>query len=64
VPLGVDTLYLGEIVAVHAEESVLTGGKVDWHKLRPRLFTFPDPAYWAMGEYVGKAWSIGKQLQR
>ncbi len=64
VPLGVDTLVLGEIVAVHAEESVLTGGKVDWHKLRPLLFTFPDPAYWAMGEHIGKAWSVGKQLQR
>jgi flavin reductase (DIM6/NTAB) family NADH-FMN oxidoreductase RutF len=61
VPFGVDTLYLAEIVTVHAEEAVLTGENVDWHKLHPLIFTFPDSGYWRMGEYVAKAWSVGKQ---
>lgn len=61
IPFGVDTLYLAEIVSVHADEAILTDGQVDWHKLRPLLFTFPDAGYWAMGEYLAKAWSVGKQ---
>lgn len=60
-PLGADTLYVAEIVSVHAEEEILSGEQVDWRKLRPLLFTFPDPAYWRLGEYVAKAWSVGRQ---
>lgn len=61
VPLGVDTLYIAEIVGVHAEEEVLTDGEVDWSKVRPLLFTFPAPSYWRLGDFAGRAWSIGKQ---
>jgi flavin reductase (DIM6/NTAB) family NADH-FMN oxidoreductase RutF len=64
VPFEVDTLYIAEIVAVHADDSVLTDDKVDWNKLRPLIFTFPDGAYWRMGEYLAKAWSVGKKHQR
>jgi flavin reductase (DIM6/NTAB) family NADH-FMN oxidoreductase RutF len=64
VPFGGDTLYLAEIVAVHAEEGILTNDQLDWHKLQPLLFTFPDAGYWAKGEYVAKAWSVGKQHPR
>ena len=34
---------------------------VDWHKLHPLIFTFPDAGYWRLGEYLAKAWSVGKQ---
>lgn len=60
VPLGVDTVYLAEIVAVHAEDRVLTNGQVDWSKVHPLIFTFPDAGYWKLGEYVAKAWSVGR----
>ena len=62
-PLGVDTLYLGEIVASHVEEDALTGGKVDWAKLSPYPFTFPDNQYWKMGERFARAWSCGKTFK-
>jgi flavin reductase (DIM6/NTAB) family NADH-FMN oxidoreductase RutF len=64
VPFKVDTLYLAEIVAVHAEEEVLTDGKLDWGKVRPLIFTFPDSAYWSLGEQLARAWSAGKQYSR
>jgi flavin reductase (DIM6/NTAB) family NADH-FMN oxidoreductase RutF len=63
-PLEVDTVYVAEIVAVHADERVLTDGKVDWRKLRPMIFTFPDAAYWRLGDYLAKAWDVGKGLRR
>lgn len=62
--LPVDTVYLAEIVAVHADDRVLTEGKLDWRKVQPLLFTFPDAMYWQLGESAGKAWSVGKKFQR
>jgi flavin reductase (DIM6/NTAB) family NADH-FMN oxidoreductase RutF len=59
-PYGVDTLYVAEIVSVHAQERCLTDGKVDWAKVSPLLFTFPEPSYWKLGDYVGKPWQIGR----
>lgn len=63
-PLGVDTLYVAEIVDVHADEEVLDRGEVDWAKVRPLLFTFPQPTYWRLGEPTGRAWSIGKGFRK
>lgn len=59
-PLGVDTLYVAEVIDVHADDAVLDRGEVDWAKVRPLLFTFPRPTYWRLGEPAGRAWSIGK----
>ena len=38
----------------------MTDGEVDQTKLRLFVFTRPPKMYWALGEDVGKAWSIGK----
>jgi hypothetical protein len=40
----------------------LTDGKVDPLKLRPFVLTMPSNTYWALGEPVGEAWSVGKAL--
>lgn len=63
-PLGVDTLYVAEVVDVHADEAVLDRDEVDWAKVRPLLFTFPQPTYWRLGEPAGRAWSIGKGYRK
>lgn len=60
VPFGVDTVYFGEVVAVHADEEVLEGDAPVWPRVDPLLFTFPDKGYWRLGDYVAKAWSVGK----
>jgi flavin reductase (DIM6/NTAB) family NADH-FMN oxidoreductase RutF len=63
-PYSVDTCYIGEVVAVHAQEEFLTPeGKPDWPAIDPLIFTFPDPAYWSLGEKVGRAWSCGKGFE-
>jgi flavin reductase (DIM6/NTAB) family NADH-FMN oxidoreductase RutF len=58
--LEIDTVYFGEVIAVHADESVLDNGKPDWKKIDPLLFTFPDKSYWRIGDYLARAWSVGK----
>lgn len=55
-----DTVYFGEVVGVTVDEEVLTNGSLDWSKVAPMLFTFPDKSYWKLGERVAEAWSVGK----
>jgi flavin reductase (DIM6/NTAB) family NADH-FMN oxidoreductase RutF len=62
-PYGVDTLYIAEIVHVHAKDECVVNGRVDWSKISPLLFTFPEPSYWKLGDYAGKAWHIGRDYQ-
>jgi flavin reductase (DIM6/NTAB) family NADH-FMN oxidoreductase RutF len=64
VELPHDFFFIGEVVNVYARESVLTDGKIDPVKLRPFVLTMPGNAYWALGDYIGPAWEIGKVLQK
>ena len=56
-PLGFDARL------VRARERFLTEGKLDSRKMIPFTLTMPDNNYWGMGNNVGKAWSIGKNLK-
>ena len=53
---------LGRIVNVIADESVLDeNGQIDCGKLNTFLFDQMRNGYYAVGEYVGQAWNIGKE---
>jgi flavin reductase (DIM6/NTAB) family NADH-FMN oxidoreductase RutF len=54
-------VFVGAIVATHAEEEILTDGSVDISKVRPMLFDMPSRSYWKLGERAGAAWSEGKK---
>jgi flavin reductase (DIM6/NTAB) family NADH-FMN oxidoreductase RutF len=63
IELGLHTQFVGEILDVKAEESVLgRGGLVDIKKLMPLAFTPDTQSYYGIGELVGKAFSVGKTL--
>jgi flavin reductase (DIM6/NTAB) family NADH-FMN oxidoreductase RutF len=62
VELDKDYFFIGEVVNVYADESVLSGTTVDWAKVRPFVLTMPGNTYWALGESIGEAWGIGKAL--
>jgi flavin reductase (DIM6/NTAB) family NADH-FMN oxidoreductase RutF len=64
VKLPSNTLYIGEIVEAYSEERFLTDGKPDIKKINPFTLTMPDNNYWLVGDRAGKAWSIGKSLNR
>ena len=60
-----DSLVLGEIVGVLAEESVLDEkGKVDAAKLNAFVFDQFRNGYYAIGEKVGQAWHSGAGLMK
>jgi flavin reductase (DIM6/NTAB) family NADH-FMN oxidoreductase RutF len=61
VDLDSHELFLGEIVAVWADEDVLdTKGQPDIRRVDPFMLTMPDNRYWTVGEQAGEAWSAGR----
>lgn len=61
--LGVHTQFIGEVVDAKVDEALLDDGqKVDVERLRPILFTPDSGLYYGIGDLLGKAYSIGKDL--
>jgi flavin reductase (DIM6/NTAB) family NADH-FMN oxidoreductase RutF len=57
-------VFIGEIVATHAEDSVLRAdGKIDIARVRPLLFDMSSIKYWSLGAEVAPCWNVGKQLK-
>ncbi|GBC60584.1 flavin reductase [Desulfonema ishimotonii] len=42
----------------------MTDGKPDVKKLDLIVLTMPDNRYRTLGEYVGDAWGIGKEMKK
>jgi len=58
--IGLHTQFVGEILDIKADESVLDEkGTTDIKKVRPFLYAMGNRAYFSVGERLGKAFSIG-----
>lgn len=64
VKLPSNTLYIGEPKEVFTEEKYMTDNQLDIKKINPFTLTMPDNHYWSVGENLGKAWNIGKNLKK
>ena len=54
---------VGKIVNVLVDESILgEDGKVDFGKFQPLVYDASHTTYRVVGEEVGRAWGVGKQL--
>ena len=54
---------LDEIIESYCEEKYLTEGNPDVEKIKPAVFSMYDNRYFSIGEYIGKAWSMGKNYK-
>ena len=62
--IGLHTHFIGEILDVKIEESMLTSdGKVDVERIRPLVFCPVLRDYHGIGEFVGKAFQVGKKAE-
>jgi flavin reductase (DIM6/NTAB) family NADH-FMN oxidoreductase RutF len=62
--IGLHTQFIGEIIDVKAEESVLgENGLPVIEKVKPLVFSPERRAYYKVGDYIGDAFSIGKGIQ-
>jgi flavin reductase (DIM6/NTAB) family NADH-FMN oxidoreductase RutF len=63
--IGLHTQFIGEIVDVKADEAVLSEkGSPDIGKIKPIIFTPESRTYWSVGQCIGKAFSIGKDIAK
>ena len=61
--IGLHTQFVGEIVDIKADESVLgEQGMTDISKVKPLIFDTGQGAYYGIGGRIGKAFSIGKSV--
>jgi len=59
--LGLHTQFVGEILDVQADESVLgENGLPDMLKVNPLLFSMSDRSYYSVGGWLAKAFSVGR----
>ena len=64
VEIGSHTQFIGEILDVKAEDSVLDEkGYVDIEKVRPILFEPEINTYHGVGKLLGRAFSMGKEIR-
>ena len=61
---GRHEIFVGEIMATHADPAVLTDGRIDPAKADPLLFDFGTVCYYGLGEKLGPCWSVGKKLKK
>lgn len=61
--LGAHTLFIGEIKDVKVDEAALGGdGLISPEVIKPLIFAPGADAYFGIGQRVGEAFSIGRQL--
>ena len=61
--LGTHTLVIGQIEETYVSEDCLSDGKPDMNKIMPITADIPALNYHSQGDFIGKAFSIGKDLQ-
>ncbi len=63
IEFAVDVAFIGEIVSVFCDDACLTEGLPDIEKVNPLIFSMGLNRYYSVGDFVGKAWSIGGELK-
>jgi flavin reductase (DIM6/NTAB) family NADH-FMN oxidoreductase RutF len=62
--IGLHTQFVGEILDIKAEEAVLAeDGLPNIEKVKPFIFAPVYRTYYGVGEFLGKAYSVGKAVQ-
>lgn len=65
VEIGVHTQFIGEILDVKVDESVLgPDGKPDIGKIRPFAYDSMRREYYGFGGVIAKAFSVGREIQK
>ena len=63
--IGLHTQFIGEILDVKVDESVLgDDGRPDMEKVGPIVYATEVGLYYGMGPFMGKAFSIGRELMK
>lgn len=62
IKIGLHTQFIGEIKDIKADEEVLgKDGAADIEKIKPMIFDPAKYAYYGVGKYLAKAFSVGRK---
>ena len=62
IEIGLHTEFIGEILDVKISEAAVDkDGVPDVEKIRPMIFSPGNGAYYGVGSFLGKAFSIGRR---
>ena len=62
--IGLHTQFVGEIMDIKVDEAFLADGdSPDIEKIKPVIFSSGDHSYYGLGECLGRAFSIGKEIK-
>ena len=65
VEIGLHTEFIGEVLDVKADKSVLNeNGMPDVEKVKPLIWSLANMSYRKVGEHVGKSFSVGKDVSK
>jgi len=63
--IGLHTQFIGEIIDIKCDEAVLgEKGRPNVEKVKPFLWAPDGTGYYSLGEFLGKAFSIGKDYRK
>jgi flavin reductase (DIM6/NTAB) family NADH-FMN oxidoreductase RutF len=63
IELGLHTQFVGEVMDVKVDEAVLASdGTADIKKVMPLVFTPDSQAYYGIGSFIAKAFSVGEGI--
>jgi flavin reductase (DIM6/NTAB) family NADH-FMN oxidoreductase RutF len=63
IELGSHTQFVGEVMDVKVEEAALASdGTADIKKVKPLVFTPDSQAYYGIGTFIAKAFSVGEGI--
>ena len=60
---GKNDLFVGEVVETYSEDRYTTDEIPDMKKVNPILFSRYEHTYWKVGEYLDKAFEIGRDYK-
>jgi flavin reductase (DIM6/NTAB) family NADH-FMN oxidoreductase RutF len=65
IEIGVHTQFIGEILDIKVEEDYLGEANLpDIEKIKPFIYVPDRQVYYGIGDYLGKAFSIGKEIKK
>ena len=59
---GTNIIIIGEVIQTYSEEKYLTNHIPDLKKINPILLSIYEFNYYSVGEKIGKAWDVGKNI--
>jgi flavin reductase (DIM6/NTAB) family NADH-FMN oxidoreductase RutF len=62
--IGLHTQFIGEILDIKVDEAMLGEKGGDISKIKPVLWIPDSAGYYGVGQFLGKAFSLGKELKK